>query len=218
MTAPVQVAVRTRIYVADDHPVFRDGLVRAIKDSPELELVGDTGSGREALAAIADLRPDVVLLDVRMPDLDGTDVLHALRRDGLSTRVVLLSAALDGGLVYGAIAAGAGAYVSKAADRATILDVVARVARGGTYLPPELMDGLAAQIRLRERDDRPALTAREREVLRLTADGWSAPGIAGELHLSTATVKTHLQSLYEKLGVRDRAAAVATAMRLRLLE
>jgi two-component system nitrate/nitrite response regulator NarL len=212
------VAVRTRIYVADDHPVFRDGLVRAIKDSPELELVGDTGSGREALAAIADLRPDVVLLDVRMPDLDGTDVLHALRRDGLSTRVVLLSAELDGGLVYGAIAAGAGAYVSKAADRATILDVVARVARGGTYLPPELMDGLAAQIRLRERDDRPALTARERDVLRLTADGWSAPGIAGELHLSTATVKTHLQSLYEKLGVRDRAAAVATAMRLRLLE
>ena len=212
------MAERTRIYLADDHPVYRDGLVRAIKDRPELELAGEAGSGREALAGIASLRPDVALVDVRMPDLDGTEVLSALQRDAVPTRVILLSAELDGELVYRAIATGAAAYVSKAADRTTILDVVARVARGGTYVPPELMDGLATQIRLRERDDRPVLTGREREVLKLTADGWSAPGIAGELHLSTATVKTHLQSLYEKLGVRDRAAAVATAMRLRLLE
>lgn len=210
------MAAPTRIFLADDHPVYRDGLARAIKEWPEL--AGEAGNGRDALAEIASLRPDVALLDVRMPHLDGTDMLHALQRDAVPTRVVLLSAELDGELVYRAIATGAAAYVSKTADRTTILDVVARVARGGTYVPPELMDGLARQIRLRERDERPALTAREREVLRLTADGWSAPAIARELYLSTATVKTHLHSLYEKLGVRDRAAAVATAMRLRLLE
>lgn len=212
------MAARTRIYLADDHPVYRDGLARAIKERPELELAGEAGNGRDALAEIASLRPDVALLDVRMPHLDGTDVLHARQRDAVPTRVILLSAELDGELVYRAIAKGAAAYVSKAAERTTILDVVACVARGGTYVPSELMDGLATQIRLRERDERPALTSRERDVLRLTADGWSAPAIAAELYLSTATVKTHLHSLYVKLGVRDRAAAVATAMRLRLLE
>lgn len=212
------MATRTRIYLVDDHPVYRDGLARAIKERPELELTGQSGSGRQALEEIGTLLPDVALVDVRMPDLDGNDVLRALQRDAVPTRVVLLSAELEGELVYRAIATGAAAYVSKAADRNTIIDVIARVVRGGTYVPPELMNGLAAQIRLREREERPALTGREREVLRMTADGWSAPGIAAELHLSTATVKTHLQSLYEKLGVRDRAAAVATAMRLGLLE
>jgi two-component system, NarL family, nitrate/nitrite response regulator NarL len=212
------VATRTRIYLVDDHPVYRDGLARAIKERPELELTGQSGSGRQALEEIGTLLPDVALVDVRMPDLDGNDVLRALQRDGVPTRVILLSAELEGELVYRAIAMGAAAYVSKAADRDTIIDVIGRVVRGGTYVPPELMNGLAAQIRLREREERPALTGREREVLRMTADGRSAPRIAAELHLSTATVKTHLQSLYEKLGVRDRAAAVATAMRLGLLE
>jgi len=146
------------------------------------------------------------------------EVLNAIKREELGTRVVFLSAYVESDLVYKAIAMGAGAYLSKEADRAAIFDAVAAVARGEAFLSPEIQTGLTAQIRMREASARPVLTPRERQILRLTADGRSAPDIAGELHLSPATVKTHLQSLYEKLGVSDRAAAVAAAMRRGLLE
>jgi two-component system nitrate/nitrite response regulator NarL len=209
---------RVRVYVADDHPVYREGLVRAIRERPDLELVGQGSDGREALPEIRKVEPDVAVLDVRMPGLDGMEVLNAIKRDDLSTRVVFLSAYVESDLVYRAIAMGAGAYLSKEADRAAIFDAVAAVARGEAFLSPEIQTGLTAQIRMRERSGRPVLTPREREILRLTADGHSAPEIANELHVSPATVKTHLQSLYEKLGVSDRAAAVAAAMRRGLLE
>lgn len=209
---------RIRVFVADDHPVYRDGLIRSIKERPELELAGEASSGNEALDGIRAVQPDVAILDVRMPGLEGTEVLNAIQRDALATRVVFLSANVEGDVVYRAIAMGAGAYLSKESDRTEIFEAVARVARGETYVPPDLHSGLAAQIRLREREERPVLTPREREILLLTADGYSAPAIASQLHLSPATVKTHLQSLYEKLGVSDRAAAVATAMRQGLLE
>ena len=204
--------------MADDHPVYRDGLTRSIRERPDLELAGEAASGTEALEGIRSARPDVAILDVRMPGLEGTEVLNAIQRDELVTRVVFLSANVEGDVVYRAIAMGAGAYLSKESDRTEIFEAVTRVARGETYVPPDLHTGLAAQIRLREREARPALTPREREILLLTADGHSAPAIAGRLHLSPATVKTHLQSLYEKLGVSDRAAAVAAAMRQGLLE
>ena len=209
---------RIRVLVADDHPVYRDGLTRAIRERPDLELAGEAASGTDALATIREENPDVAILDVRMPGLEGTEVLNAIQRDKLGTRVVFLSANVEGDAVYRAIAMGAGAYLSKESDRTEIFEAVARVARGETYVPSELQTGLAAQIRLREREARPALTPREREILLLTADGHSAPSIASQLHLSPATVKTHLQSLYEKLGVSDRAAAVAAAMRQGLLE
>jgi two-component system, NarL family, nitrate/nitrite response regulator NarL len=209
---------RVRVYVADDHPVYREGLVRAIRERPDLELVGEASDGREALPEIKKLEPDVAVLDVRMPGLDGMEVLNAIKREELPTRVVFLSAYVESDLVYRAIAMGAGAYLSKEADRAAIFDAVAAVARGEAFLSPEIQTGLTAQIRMREATARPVLTPREREILRLTADGRSAPEIAGQLHLSPATVKTHLQSLYEKLGVSDRAAAVAAAMRRGLLE
>ena len=209
---------RIRVFVADDHPIYRDGLIRCIQDRPDLELAGEAASGHDALEGIRAVRPDVAILDVRMPGLDGTEVLGAIQRDSLGTRVVFLSASAAGDVVYRAIAMGAGAYLSKGSDRIEIFEAVARVARGETYVPPDLHTDLAAQIRLREREERPTLTPREREILTLTADGCSAPAIAAQLHLSPATVKTHLQSLYEKLGVSDRAAAVATAMRQGLLE
>jgi two-component system nitrate/nitrite response regulator NarL len=131
---------------------------------------------------------------------------------------VFLSAHIESELVYRAIALGAAAYLSKEADRAAIFDAVAAVARGETVLSPEIQGGLAAQIQLRETERRPVLSPREQQVLRLIADGGSAPAIARELHLSPSTVKSHLQTLYEKLGVSDRAAAVAAAMRAGLLE
>ena len=209
---------RVTVFVADDHPVFREGLVRALRTWPEFDIVGEAGDGREALERIRELQPAVALLDVKMPGLDGTEVTRALRRDGLPTRVVLLSAHAPSDLVYRAIAMGAAAYLPKEASREEICGTVAAAARGETRLTPEVQAELVRQIQMREVEERPALSAREREVLALVAEGLSAPDIAASLHLSPATIKTHLQSLYEKLGVSDRAAAVARAMRQGLLE
>jgi two-component system, NarL family, nitrate/nitrite response regulator NarL len=209
---------RVRVLVADDHPLFREAVVRAVKERPELELVAEAADGTEALSAIREVRPDVAVIDVKMPGLDGIKVANAVARDGLPTKVVLLSAFLDGSMAFDAVAAGAAAYLSKDADRRRILDTIAAVSRGETVLAPEIQAGLAAEIRLRGAKDRPGLSERERQVLTLIADGKSAPEIGRMLFLSTATVKSHLQALYEKLGVSDRAAAVAEAMRRGLLE
>lgn len=211
-------APRVRVFVADDHPVYREGVARAIKARPEFELIGEAENGRQALDAIKSLLPDVAILDVQMPGLQGSEVLHAIKRDGVPTRVVLLSAHVDSETVYRAVASGAGAYLSKESSRERICDAVAAVARGEVVLSAEVQAGLASEIQIRERDERPALTPREHEILVLTADGHSAPDIGRQLHLSQSTIKTHLKSLYEKLGVSDRAAAVAESMRRGLLE
>lgn len=211
-------APRVRVFVADDHPVYREGVARAIKARPEFELIGEAENGRQALDTIKSLLPDVAVLDVQMPGLQGSEVLHAIKRDGVPTRVVLLSAHVDSETVYRAVASGAGAYLSKESSRERICDAVAAVARGEVVLSAEVQAGLASEIQIRERDERPALTPREHEILVLTANGQSAPAIGKQLHLSQSTVKTHLKSLYEKLGVSDRAAAVAESMRRGLLE
>lgn len=207
-----------RVLVADDHPLFREAVVRAVRERPEFELVAEVGDGRAALEAIIEHAPDVAVLDVKMPQLTGLQVLNAVRRDGHATRVILLSAFLDGAVAFEGVAAGAAAYLSKEADRRRIMDAVAAVHRGETVFDPEIQAGLAAEIRARGTTERPSLSPREREVLGAIAEGRSAPEIGRELYLSTATVKSHLQSLYEKLGVSDRAAAVAEAMRRGLLE
>jgi two-component system, NarL family, nitrate/nitrite response regulator NarL len=209
---------RISVLVADDHPVYREGIVRAVRERPELELIGEVASGREALAAIQALAPAVAVLDMKMPDLDGRQVLTAIKRDGLATKVVFVSAYLDSEVVYAAIGGGARGYLSKDATRQQICDAIAAVARGGTVFAAEVQTGLAHEIQLRSTDDTILLTPREREILALTAQGFLAPEIGRRLFLSPATVKTHLQRLYGKLGVSDRAAAVAEAMRRGLLE
>lgn len=206
------------VYVADDHPVYRDGIVSAIRARADLELIGQGSDGRIALEEILAGAPNVALLDMNMPELDGMEVLEALRKDGSPTAVLFISASLDGEVVYRALAQGAAGYLSKDADRDDICDALAAVARGGTWVAAEAQTGLADAIRRREVEERPALSPREREVLRLTADGRSSLEIAELLHLSPATIKSHLQSLYQKLGVSDRAAAVAAAMRQGLLD
>lgn len=204
---------RVRVFVADDHPLYREGVVRAIKERPELELVGQCGDGRAAVAQIQELEPDVLLLDMRLPSLNGIQVITALSDTKSPTRVLVLSAFDDGSLVYDATAAGAHGYVLKDADRQTICDAITAVARGRSYFSTDLHDGLAEQIRAHRYDERPRLSARERQILALTAEGRSSPEIARLLFLSTSTVKTHLQNIYEKLEVSDRAAAVAKALR-----
>lgn len=210
---------RIRVYVADDHPLFLEGLVNAIRSRPDLELIGTAADGRTALADIKRLEPAVAVLDERMPGLSGTQVLDAVSasRPELSTRVVVLSGYSDSPLVYRAMAAGGGGYLSKELKRDAICDAVAAVARGETTLSPAAQGQLASEIRTRQDEEAPSLSGREQEVLELMAGGLSAREIAERLYLGTATIKTHQQKLYQKLGVSERAAAVAEAMRRGLL-
>ena len=205
--------------MAERQPLYRDGLARVVESCPELELVGVAAEAAEALAALKRLAPDVAVLDTALPGLPDTSAVASLRREGVEAEVVLLASDIDSATVYRAVAAGAKGFLSKDADAAEIGASIAAVGRGETVLAPAVQSALAAQIQTRaERDSAPTLSAREAEVLRLIAEGGSAPEIGAQLHLSTATVKGHLQSLYDKLGVSDRAAAVARAMRCGLLD
>lgn len=209
---------KVRVTVADDHPMFRKGLVETLMLRPELEVLAEDEDGVAALASIREHAPDVAVLDVQMPGLSGIEVLNAVTRDDLDTRIVLLTGYAESGPAYDAVALGAGAYLAKDTKGAQICEATIAVAHGRTVIGEGFQEGLASEIRLRERGDRPTLTGREREVLALTAEGGSVADVAGDLHLSEATVKTHLHHTYEKLDVSDRAAAVAKAMRLGLIE
>jgi two-component system nitrate/nitrite response regulator NarL len=202
-----------RVLVADDHPMFRAGTVRAIAAWSELEVVAEAGDGVGALALIRKATPDVALVDLRLPGLDGFGIAAAVAKEGLATRVVILSAFDDDELVYRAIESGAVGYVTKDAGADELARAILHASRGGTVLGPELAAAVASQIRERARTDIPVLTDREQEVLALLCEGLSAPQIAARLFLGTATIKTHLGHLYAKLGVSDRAAAVAVALR-----
>jgi two-component system nitrate/nitrite response regulator NarL len=209
---------RVRVLAADRHPLYRDALTRAIKERPELELVGQAGDGRAALRTIGAEQPDVAVIDRALDGLSGEQILNAVGRDSLPTRVVIIAAEPDPGLVYLAIARGAAGYLTKEADAGELCDAISAVARGRTVLAPQLQTGIAGEIRLRAVDERPFLSEREREIMKLVAEGLSAPEIGRRLCLATPTVKTHLHHVYEKLGVAERAAAVAEAMRRGLLE
>jgi two-component system, NarL family, nitrate/nitrite response regulator NarL len=209
---------RVTVVVADDHPLYREGVVRALLASGQIEIVAEAEDGRSALTAIQEHLPDVALLDYKLPDLDGVAVTHAIVREQLPTRVLLVSAFTDSGIVYKALETGAAGFISKEARREQIADAVLACARGENVVPPEVASGLVSEIRLRKQHDAPALTPREQEILHLIAAGNSLPQIAKDLYLGLTTVKTHVQHLYEKLGVSDRAAAVASAMRRGLIE
>ena len=206
------------VIVGDDHPMYREGVVRAMKESGRIQVLAEVGDGRAALEAIREHNPAVALLDYRMPELDGLAVVTAVARDGLKTRVLLLSATEDPATVYEALSAGAAGYLTKESDRDEIVAAVISCAKGGGYVPPSMAGGLANELKQRARGDATLLSPREAEVIKLIAEGHSVPDIAKQLHLAPTTVRTHVQRLYEKLGVSDRGAAVAEAMRRRLVE
>ena len=209
---------RIEVVVVDDHPFFRDGVSRGLTNSGLITVVAEAENGRDGLAAIAEHKPQVAVVDYQMPDLDGIAVTQAVVRDGLPTRVLLLSAITDSPVVFRALEVGASGYLSKDARRAEIVDAVLSVAQGRTVVPPELAGSLAQEIRMRAQLAGPVLSERELQVLKGFARGLSIPQLAKELFIGASTVKTHTQRLYEKLGVSDRAAAVAEGMRRGLLE
>jgi two-component system nitrate/nitrite response regulator NarL len=193
-------------------------MVRALKASGTIDVVAEVADGRAALDAIRELQPDVAVVDYKMPGLDGVAVANALMRDDLRTRTLLVSAFDDSSIVYEALACGAMGFISKEAPSEEVIEAVHRCARGEEVVPPELAKGLASEVRKRARGSMMVLTQRELEVVKLIAEGFTVPRISRELHLAPTTVRTHIQKLYEKLGVSDRGAAVAEAMRRRLLE
>jgi two-component system nitrate/nitrite response regulator NarL len=178
-----------------------------------VNVVGEADDGTQALELIKEHRPDVALLDFRMPGMDGAQVAAAVRSNELPTRVLLLSAHDESAIVYQALQQGAAGFLLKDSTRSEIVKAVLDCASGRDVVAPSLAGGLAAQIRQRAEPTAPVLSAREREVLNGIARGQSIPTIAAELFVAPSTVKTHVQRLYEKLGVSDRAAAVAEAMR-----
>jgi two-component system nitrate/nitrite response regulator NarL len=198
--------------------MYRAAVVSAMKETGRISVLAEVGDGRAALEAIREHQPSVALLDYRMPELDGLAVVSAVTRDGLPTHVLLLSATEDPATVYEALAAGAAGYLTKESDRDEIIAAVMKCARGEGYVPTNIASGLASEVRHRSRGEATLLSPREAEIIKLIADGLSVPDIAAKLHLAPTTVRTHVQNLFGKLGVSDRAAAVAEAMRRRLVE
>ena len=204
--------------VGDDHPLFRDGVVRALSASGSIDVVAEAEDGVAALALIREHGPQVALLDYRMPGLDGAQVAAAVRRDALPTRVLLISAHDESAIVYNALQEGAAGFISKESSRSELVDAVLSCAKGRDVVAPNLAAGLVGEIQRRNESDAPTLSAREREVLGYIAGGQTIPAMAKKMFLAPSTVKTHVQRLYEKLGVSDRGSVVAEAMRRGLLE
>jgi DNA-binding NarL/FixJ family response regulator len=212
-------APRIRVAVVDDHPVVRAGLAALLASAADLEVVGQAADGEAAVALALAERPDVVLMDLRMPVLDGVGATARLREEAPDVRVLVLTTYETDASILTAIEAGASGYLLKAAPEEEILAGVRAVARGDVALAPALAARLVRQVARPAvpAAPAPALSPRETEVLALVAAGRTNARIALELHVTPATVKTHLLHVFEKLGVGDRTRAVTLAMELGLL-
>lgn len=212
MSAPGDPRDPVRVVIADDHPLYLEALRQTIERRDGMILLATAADGEEALQAVRGHKPDVAVLDMRMPKLDGREVMRRLRETEPDTRVLFISEYYGGELVLQALTAGAAGYLPKSASGDEICAAIARISRGESVLPAEIGKGLAGTLRDRGYSGT-HLTAREINVLELIAEGESANMIAARLHLAVPTVKSHIQNLYAKLGVNDRGAAVAEAMR-----
>ena len=205
-----------RVFVVDDHLVVREGLSRMLSSCGEVEIVGSAASGEEALRLVPRVSPDVVLLDLSLPRMQGLEVLAELRKFERPPHVVVLTVHDDQDLVLGAARLGADGYVLKQTSRDELTKAIRVVAAGGQYFCPAVVALLGSTVRAQAGTAR--LAERELQVLRLVAAGAENREIAGLLHVSTETVKTHLAHVYRKLNVTGRAHAVAVAIRQGLLE
>ncbi|ASO18310.1 DNA-binding NarL/FixJ family response regulator [Actinoalloteichus hoggarensis] len=202
-----------RILLVDDHPIVRDGISGLIDTQPDLTIAAEASGGREALAAVAAARPDLVITDLRMPGGDGIDLIGALHEHDPTLPILVLSTFGSAADVTTAMARGATSYLLKDATRQDLFAAVRATSRGESVLAPPVAALLVSAFRQGRTGDEGAPSPREREILTLVADGRGNQQISRALRISEATVKTHLTRLYAKLGVADRAAAVAAAYR-----
>ena len=208
-----------KILIADDHLIIRQGLRLILETEPDLELIGEASDGNEALSLCKKLKPDVVLMDLRMPDMDGLTAIEKLRTEQPEIAVVILTTFNEDDLMLRGLQAGAHGYLLKDTDRNTLFNTIRAAARGETLLKPEIMARVLSQKNvLKSESNEPVnLTDRELEVLKSVARGERSKEIAIQLGISERTVKAHLANIYEKLGVDSRAAAIAVAAQKGLL-
>jgi DNA-binding NarL/FixJ family response regulator len=208
------------VLLGDDHTLVREGLRRVIETTTGVEVLGEAATGTDVVRLAEEADPDVVVLDIRMPEMDGIEACRQILADAPQTKVVMLTAYDDRHFVVEAVRAGARGYVLKSKDAEYLLKAVRLVQEGHMVIDPELVMALADELSAAGDRDRSAetLTEREVEVLQLLAFGYTNRDIAGRLFISPDTVKTHLEHIYQKLGANDRTAAVAEAMRRRLIE
>ena len=197
-----------RVVVADDHPIVRQGVVALLQNESDIQVVADVADGRAAVSATLLEEPDVVLMDLRMPEMDGVEATRAVRARRPEVAVLVLTTYDTDEAIVRAVEAGAAGYMLKDSPTADLVEAVRRAAAGETVLAPPITKRLVERMHKVSPD---ALTAREIDVLREVANGNTNAGVAERLHISEATVKTHLLHIYDKLGVSDRAAAVAQA-------
>ena len=205
------------VLIADPHPVYRRAMASIVRRQGELRLIGAVAHV-PPVAQLAEEPPDVLVADPLMLRHRAYGPIRALACRRLPTRVLFVASVVNDGDPYAALAAGAHGFLSKCSDEGDLVDAIRRVAAGETVIAPELQGDVALDIRRREIAGRPVLSIREHQVLELSAEGLTAPEMGRQLHLAPATVKSHMLSLYDKLGVRERGAAVARGMRLGLIE
>jgi DNA-binding NarL/FixJ family response regulator len=205
---------KIRLLIVDDHPVVRDGLRGMLERQPDFEVVGEAGDGKEALSSAERLKPDIVLMDLRMPIMDGVTALGEIKTRQPQIQVLVLTTYDSDADILPAIEAGAAGYLLKDSSREDLYEGIRAAARGETVLAPTVAARLVGRMRMPADDQ---LSSREVEVLQLVAEGASNSDIAAQLHISQATVKSHLVNIFGKLGVSDRTAAVTAALRRGIL-
>ena len=215
--------MKVRIVLVDDHQLVREGLKGLLSDAPDMEVVGEAGTGEEGLELVERLTPDVVVLDVTMPGLNGIETMRKIRQKSLETEVIGLSMHASDQVVSDMLRAGASGYMLKTASVSELADAIRTVMRGETFLtaeiadsvPPELLRGRTAKRSTPVSESR-ELSAREREVLKLVAEGRSSKEIAEALYVTTKTVVFHRQSIMDKLDLRSVAELTKYAVRMGL--
>jgi len=209
---------KCRLVVVDDHALFRRGLISLLNEMREFEVVGEAGNGRDALQVIGQARPDLLLLDINMPNMDGLETLRKIRLSDAGLPVLMLTVSEDEAALMGAITAGANGYLLKNAEPETLHQVILRVLAGESVLAPEVTAKVFDAVRRIQADgSRSILSDREMEVLRCLKRGLNTARIGRELFISENTVKTHIRHILEKLHARNRAEAVARAAELDLI-